>query len=276
MSGLPRSHAYILPFMTDMSCHSNAKLMKSCLMTKFDSTDNLLFKDDSRDETLSLLSNVTEASWDNQDSLVCLPSKARTTNPDNEVQTTSSTVTMETLLQEQRQRNLAVALLSIVLAFSNYFWRYTHPITEVQLLYSMQQSSAPISSIGTNGKPSVVDVWAPWCENCKFAAPTLHQVEEEYKDKVNFVMINGDEERARPYLETLRVDAIPHLALVAADGTIETTLIGPTPRSVLKEDLDVLLENAQKTSLQSQKPLPYVMLDLFENAPDQRKVHFDP
>jgi thiol-disulfide isomerase/thioredoxin len=243
-------------------------------MTNVDSTDNLLFKDESREENFALLSEVSEASWDNQESLVCLPAKPKTTKSDDQPLTSSTS--MDTLLQEKRQRNIAVALMSIVLAFSNYFWHYTHPITEVQLLYSMQQSSAPISLVGTNGKPSVVDVWAPWCENCKFAAPTLHQVEEEYKDKINFVMINGDEERARPYLETLRVDAIPHLALVAADGTVETTLVGPTPRSVLKADLDVLLENAQKSSTQSQRPLPYVMLDLFQNAPDQRKVHFDP
>ena len=77
-----------------------------------------------------------------------------------------------------------------------------------------------------------------WCENCKLMAPTLLQIEEEYKDKVNFVMVNGDKRDAWPLIEAFGVDAIPHLALVSSEGDVETALIGPIPKRVLRADLD--------------------------------------
>merc|ERR1712241_28461 len=102
---------------------------------------------------------------------------------------------------EQKNRNIVVAVVSSILAISNFFWQYSHPITDIQLLATMQQNSAPITVIGTNGKPTMVDFWAPWCENCKVAAPTLNKVEEEFKGKVNFVMINADQGNPWPYIE---------------------------------------------------------------------------
>lgn len=114
-----------------------------------------------------------------------------------------------------------------------------------------------------------------WCENCKLIAPTLRQVEEEYKDRVNFVMVDGDKAESWPYIEAFGVDAIPHLALVSADGDVETALIGPVPKHVLEEDLEVLLSNAKSNSQQPRQSLPYRMLDVFAGNPAGRRVHFD-
>lgn len=185
----------------------------------------------------------------------------------------ASTISFERERENQKNRNLLVAVISTFLAISNFFWQYSHPVTDVQLLALMQQKSAPISTIGTNGKPTVVDFWAPWCENCKVSAPTLNQVEEEYDGKVNFVMINADQGNPWPFIEAFGVDAIPHLALVNSEGDVMTALIGPTPKSVLEADLDVLLRNSKENG--SKEDLPYVMLDVFKDAPERRRVHFD-
>jgi thioredoxin-like negative regulator of GroEL len=108
-------------------------------------------------------------------------------------------------------------------------------------------------------------------------APTLLQIETDYKDKVNFVMINGDKQESWPLIEAFGVDAIPHLALVEADGTVDTALIGPISKKWLASDLDVLIENAAQqqqssSSSQQRKALPYQMLDVFANRPDQRRI----
>ena len=60
-----------------------------------------------------------------------------------------------------KRRNLIVAIASIAVALLNYFWQFTHPISPVQLLLGMEQASVPLSVIGNNGKPTVVDFWAP-------------------------------------------------------------------------------------------------------------------
>ena len=118
-----------------------------------------------------------------------------------------------------------------------------------------------------------------WCENCKSAAPTLAMIEDEYRNRVNFVMVNGDLRESWPMIERFGVDAIPHLAMIGSDGFVETALIGPIPRSVLRADLDVMIENGKlmKDGQQPEKAklqLPYTMYDAFRSRPDLRKVSF--
>jgi len=176
-----------------------------------------------------------------------------------------------------QRRNLVTGVVAIAVACLNYAWQLSHPITPLQLLMTMQGQSDSITIVGSNAKPTVVDFWAPWCENCKLIAPTLLQVEEEYKDRVNFVLIDGDKQEAWPYIEAFGVDAIPHLALVNANGDVETALIGPIPKHVLEADLDVLIRNGKTESGSSSSlvDLPYKMLDVFANKPEQRRLHFE-
>lgn len=113
-------------------------------------------------------------------------------------------------------------------------------------------------------------------------APTLYQIEESYKDQVNFVSINGDDPQAWSMIEAFGVDAIPHLALVEYDGTVDTALIGPIQKHVLSEDLETLIANSVVSSTTPngntaiKQPLPHQMLDVFANKPpEQRIVHFE-
>jgi thiol-disulfide isomerase/thioredoxin len=40
------------------------------------------------------------------------------------------------------------------------------------------------------GKPVVVDIYASWCPACRNIAPTLSQLKQKYKNKVNFVVFD--------------------------------------------------------------------------------------
>jgi len=105
--------------------------------------------------------------------------KILVTDPANFLEAATATVDDATTntpsaLAEMKRRNLIVATCSIAFAISSYLWQFSHPITPVQLLADMQTNSAPLTSIGTNGKPTVVDFWAPWCENCKLVSSMVH------------------------------------------------------------------------------------------------------
>lgn len=201
------------------------------------------------------------------------PTENLLTMEDSAISFSSATPELPEELKTMKQRNLIVAIASVFLAVSSYFWDFTHPVTPVQLLATMQAHSAPLTAIGNNGRPTVVDFWAPWCENCKMAAPTLQKLEEEYKDKVNFVMINGDAPEAWPLIERFGVDGIPHMAMISAEGDVETALIGPIPKRVLEADLEVMLENAAQKK-EGKQELPYKMLDVFAGRPDMRRIDF--
>ncbi len=197
-----------------------------------------------------------------------------------ESKTKSDNVNEGKLLEQYRLRNVVVAIASFSVAIFNYFWQFTHPVTAVEILATMQSQSAPLTAIGNNGKPTVVDFWAPWCENCKFAAPTLQSIEKEYGDRVNFIMVNGDEARNWPLIELFGVDAIPHLALLSDEGDVETALIGPMSRNVLRADIDALLHKrddcdaAPAATLICHDDLPYQMYDAFGGRRDGRRINF--
>ena len=63
------------------------------------------------------------------------------------------------ILEKSRLRNAAVAIASFAVAIFNYGWQFSHPVTSVEILASMQSQSAPLAAIGNNGKPTVIDFW---------------------------------------------------------------------------------------------------------------------
>jgi len=200
------------------------------------------------------------------------PSLFAEETPKSTTSSQSSGLSDVEVLKQRKMRNIGVAIVSIALALGNYAYQWTNPVTPIQLLVNMERSSTPLSEIGKNNKPTVIDFWAPWCENCRYMAPTLFQIEESYKDKVNFVMVNGDDPNNWPLIEALGVDAIPHLAMVEADGTVDTALIGAVPKEWVSGDIDALLENASKEEQTPMRELPYRMLDVFANRPENRKI----
>ncbi|KKQ42950.1 MAG: lpbca thioredoxin [Microgenomates group bacterium GW2011_GWC1_37_8] len=41
--------------------------------------------------------------------------------------------------------------------------------------------------------PVLIDFWAPWCSPCKLAEPVLEELSDEYRDKVNIMKLNVDD-----------------------------------------------------------------------------------
>jgi thiol-disulfide isomerase/thioredoxin len=113
-------------------------------------------------------------------------------------------------------------------------------------LAKLEASSTPLDRALVNGKPTVVEFYADWCEVCKESAPTVYAVEREHANGVNFVMLNIDNVKWSEEMDTYGVDGIPHLEFLDARGESEGFIVGKFPREVLEKNVSAL-EAGEKT-----------------------------
>eukprot|EP00897_Mesotaenium_endlicherianum_P005967 jgi/Mesen1/5399/ME000268S04595 len=102
-------------------------------------------------------------------------------------------------------------------------------------LNSLAAIAVPYDQALANGRPTVVEFYADWCQVCRETLKDVFSVEQQYKDKVNFVMINIDNAKWREELDEFGVEGIPHFAFLDARGNEEGNVVGRLPRRMMEE-----------------------------------------
>lgn len=58
---------------------------------------------------------------------------------------------------------------------------------------ALEVTDANIKELLAEGKPLVVDFWAPWCGPCKMMLPIVEELAQTYGDRINIGKMNVDE-----------------------------------------------------------------------------------
>ncbi|MEA5618319.1 thioredoxin family protein [Cronbergia sp. UHCC 0137] len=139
----------------------------------------------------------------------------------------------------KRVRNFVIAIVAIALGVTLFLGLRAE--SNSVSLAQLDQASTPLEVAVTNGKPSLVEFYADWCTVCQKMAPDIAQLKQQYADKLNFVMLNVDNNKWLPELLKYRIDGIPHFVFLNQQGETIAQAIGDLPRSVMDGNLAALV-----------------------------------
>lgn len=146
----------------------------------------------------------------------------------------------------KRVRNLIIALVAIALTVALFLGLQNQ--NQAVSLTKIDEQSTPLDVALSNGKPTLMEFYANWCTSCQAMAPDIAQLEQQYADTVNFVMLNVDNTKWLPEILKYRVDGIPHFVFMNNEGVAIAGAIGKQPLTVMTTNLEALIAGS---------PLPY-------------------
>lgn len=103
---------------------------------------------------------------------------------------------------------------------------------------ALEITDSNYQAILAEGKPVVIDFWAPWCGPCKMVAPIIEELSVEYGDKVLIGKCDVDENG--DVAAEFGIRNIPTV-LFFKDGTLVDKQVGSAPKSAYVAKIDALL-----------------------------------
>lgn len=87
-------------------------------------------------------------------------------------------------------------------------------------------------------QPVLVDFWAEWCGPCRFLAPIIDELAEEYHGRAKIGKVNIDSDRK--IATDLNIQSIPTVVFYKG-GEVKQIKVGASRKKELAEELDKLV-----------------------------------
>jgi thiol:disulfide interchange protein len=108
-------------------------------------------------------------------------------------------------------------------------------------LEALARRSPDLATALSDGRPTVVEFYADWCEACRAMAPAMDTLERQHRADLDVVLLNVDNPRWREEIERFEVNGIPHLELFDAGGQPVGRSLGARRPEELEALTDALL-----------------------------------
>jgi thiol-disulfide isomerase/thioredoxin len=155
----------------------------------------------------------------------------------------------------EKLRNLLIAIAVVILSIGLFLGNQvrTHSIS----LETLASQSVDFDQARTNDKPTLIEFYADWCTTCRSMAPLMADLEQEFADQINFVLLNVDNPKWLPELNQYKVNGIPHFEWINSQNQSVGSAIGEQPRSILRSNLIALQQGQALTTHLSGRVSPF-------------------
>jgi thiol-disulfide isomerase/thioredoxin len=144
-------------------------------------------------------------------------------------------------LPQGRLERLLLGLVAGVLALLLVGLRGgLHPAAPLERL---ARQSPELDTALSDGRPTLVEFYADWCEACRTMAPAMEALERQHRGALDVVLLNVDNPRWQPQLERYAVNGIPQLEFFNASGEAVGRSIGARRPEELQTLTTALLED---------------------------------
>ena len=101
------------------------------------------------------------------------------------------------------------------------------------------KSNKEFNDVVTGDKPFVIDFYAEWCGPCKTLMPTVSKLAKEFKEEVEIVKVNIDEQR--DIATKFNIRSIPTL-FFGKDSKVTDRLNGLASEHTLRKKISTLIK----------------------------------
>ncbi|MBD2178879.1 thioredoxin family protein [Pseudanabaena sp. FACHB-1998] len=150
-------------------------------------------------------------------------------------------ISSPTSTPSHKLRNLLVAIAAIILTTALYLGFQTQQSSTS--LDAVAAAAQPIDVALANDKPTTIEFYADWCSSCQSMAADNLSLEQEYGDRMNFVMLNVDNTKWLPEITKYRVDGIPRFIFLDRQNQAIGDATGAIPREIMAANIEAAIAN---------------------------------
>lgn len=151
-----------------------------------------------------------------------------------------------------------LVFISICLVISLFFIRNGFKANE--MLDQLAKTSLLPEIALSNGKPTVFEFYADWCEACKEMAPDMIDAKKQNANKIDIVLLNVDNSRWIDLIEKYDVNGIPKMTFFDSKGEFKGFSLGVRKYNELNEIFLALINNSElPSSLKHQIQVIYLL-----------------
>lgn len=114
------------------------------------------------------------------------------------------------------ERMVLAAVAAVLVVLMVWLRGGLHPEAPLERL---ARQSPEFNVALADGRPTLVEFYADWCEACRSMAPAMERIERQQHGRMDVVLLNVDNPRWQPELERYDVNGIPQLEFFDAAGT---------------------------------------------------------